>query len=167
MRKTFSATHIFSLVVSLFLAQLAGILGSIFTIPNIPTWYQTLNKPSFQPPSWVFAPVWTTLFVLMGVASWLVWRKYSSAKSNEKQHIKKALLVYAGQLLLNIAWSMIFFGWHQPWLAFFEIIMLWLAILWTIRLFSHLNHYAAWLMLPYLGWVSFASILTYAIAQLN
>jgi len=167
MRKQFSVVHIGSLLISLALAQLAGILGSFFTIPNIPTWYQTLNKPFFQPPSWVFAPVWTTLFVLMGVASWLVWRKYTTAKSSEKQEIKKAIFVYAGQLILNIAWSMIFFGWQQPWLAFIEIMILWLAILWTILLFYRLNRYAAWLMFPYLGWVSFASVLTYAIAQLN
>lgn len=167
MRKAFSTTQIFSLVASLFLAQLGGILGSIFTIPSIPTWYQTLNKPFFQPPSWVFAPVWTTLFVLMGLASWLIWREHHAAKTNQKQSIKKALFVYAGQLLLNVAWSMIFFGWHQPWLAFVEILILWLTILWTILLFYRLNRWAAWLMLPYLAWVSFASILTYAVAQLN
>jgi tryptophan-rich sensory protein len=165
MRRNFSISHLFSLLVSILLAQLAGLLGSIFTIPNIPTWYQTLNKPFFLPPSWLFAPVWTTLFLLMGVAAWLIWRQRETTKSPQEVH--QTLLVYAGQLLLNVAWSMIFFGWHQPWLAFIEIIILWLTIVWTILLFYRLNRLAAWLLLPYLGWVSFASVLTYAIAHLN
>ncbi len=156
-----------SLVISLAIAQLAGFLGSIFTISSIPTWYQTINKPSFLPPNWLFAPVWTTLFVLMGISAWLVWKQYTQAKKLDKQKIRSALLVYGGQLLLNIAWSMIFFGWQMPWLAFLEIILLWMAILFTIILFYRIHHVAAWLLLPYLGWVSFAAVLTYAVAQLN
>jgi len=133
----------------------AGIIGSFFTTPSVQTWYLTLNKPSFQPPSWLFAPVWTFLFFLMGITLYLVWSK------------KNKITWFWVQLLLNILWSFLFFGLHSPILALFEIILLCFAILITIIKFWSFNKKAAILLIPYLAWVTFASYLNFAIARLN
>lgn len=142
--------------------EAAGFLGSLFTAPAIPTWYATLTRPEFAPPSWVFAPVWTTLFALMGIAAWLIWRQ-----GINRQVVKTALAIFALQLGLNILWSGLFFGLQSPGWAFFEIILLWLAIAATIAAFAKLSKPAAWLLAPYLAWVSFAAYLNYAFWSLN
>ncbi|MEJ2306479.1 MAG: tryptophan-rich sensory protein [candidate division WOR-3 bacterium] len=147
---------------SIIICQLAGIIGSIFTTPAIPTWYANINKPTFRPPNWVFAPVWTTLFLLMGIALFLIWRK----GLNEKD-IKIAIAVFAFQLVLNTLWSFLFFGLESPFAAFIEIIFLWVAILASIILFFRISRLAGALLIPYILWVSFASILNFSIWRLN
>jgi len=134
----------------------AGILGSIATYSSVKSWYLTdLIKPSFNPPSWIFGPVWTLLFFLMGIALYLVWIK------------KNNLFWFWVQLFLNILWSFLFFGLHSPLLALFEIIILWFAILITIIKFWSFNKKASLLLFPYLVWVGFASFLNFSIARLN
>ncbi len=143
------------LILSLGLCLGAGGVGSIFTTQSIPTWYATLNKPFFSPPNWIFAPVWTILYILMGISLYLVWQK------------KKIPAVFWIQLVLNIIWSVIFFGMKNPPLAFMDIIILWIAIFATIKSFSKINKLAGQLLWPYMVWVSFASILNLFIIILN
>lgn len=139
-----------------------GAIGSLFTIPSIPTWYAALEKPFLNPPNWIFGPVWTTLFALMGVAAFLVWRKGWG-----KKPVRIALSLFGVQLLLNVLWSILFFGWHSPSIAFIDIALLWIAILWTIILFWRISRPAAYLFVPYLAWVTFASYLNLMIWSLN
>jgi len=154
--------NFFKLVIAIIVSQLAGVIGSVFTISSIPTWYATLQKPSFSPPNWIFGPAWTTLYFLMGVAAFLVWRH-----GFEKKEVRRALTIFGGQLVLNALWSIIFFGLHNPFWAFIEIIVLWLAILWTIFAFYKISRATAYLLLPYILWVSFAAYLNYSIWILN
>lgn len=144
------------------LSQGAGIVGSLFTTPSIQGWYATLARPQVAPPDWIFAPVWTTLFLLMGIAAFLVWRN-----GWYRQDVRRALGVFWVQLACNTLWSIIFFGLHDPGVAFVEIIVLWLAIAATIYLFARISRLAAWLLVPYILWVSFASYLNYLIWILN
>ena len=150
------------LVGAVVVCEMAGVVGSIFTTPSIPGWYSSLTKPAINPPSWVFAPVWTTLFLLMGIAVFLVWNKGLKDKKT-----KIALTVFGVQLVLNTLWSIIFFGYHQPGWAFAEIIVLWLAIFISIVYFAKISRLAAWLLVPYILWVSFASYLNFSIWDLN
>ncbi len=150
------------LIIAIVVSQLAGIIGSIFTMPSIDGWYALITKPALNPPSWVFGPVWTTLFVLMGISAFLIWKKGLDQKG-----VKVALGIFLGQLILNTLWSIIFFGLHSPFWAFIEIIFLWLAILTTIVAFYKISKTAGWLLVPYLLWVSFASYLNYSIYALN
>jgi len=115
---------LYKLLISIIICELAGVVGSVFTISQINKWYIHLNKPSFNPPNWIFGPVWTTLFVLMGISLYLVWQE------NKKK--KKAIIIFAVQLLLNILWSIIFFGMHLPLAAFVEIAFLWGSIVWLV-----------------------------------
>lgn len=154
--------NILVLVSFIAVSQLAGLIGAIFTASSIPTWYADLIKPDLAPPNWVFGPVWTTLFVLMGVAAWLVWREGWS-----KREVKVALGWFGCQLALNTLWSIIFFGLQSPGMALIEIGCLWLAIAVTIRSFYRVSVGAAWLLVPYLAWVSFAAYLNYMIWMLN
>lgn len=147
---------------SIIICQLAGFIGSVFTTPAIPRWYANINKPSFNPPNWVFAPVWTTLYLLMGIALFLVLRK----GLNEKD-VKIAIAVFALQLILNSLWSFLFFGLESPFAAFIEIIFLWIAILISIILFYHISWVAGALLIPYILWVSFASVLNFSFWRLN
>lgn len=140
----------------------AGAIGSLFTASAIPDWYAALNKPALSPPNWVFGPIWTMLYVLMGVAAFLIWQKGSA-----KKEVRLALSVFVLQLALNALWSIIFFGWRNPGLAFFEILLMWASILWTIVLFHKASRPAALLLVPYLMWVTFAGYLNYAIWRLN
>lgn len=150
------------ITLAIIICELAGIIGSIFTSPSIDGWYASIVKPELNPPSWVFGPVWTTLFALMGIAVFLIWEKGLSHKG-----VKFALGIFTVQLVLNIFWSIIFFGLHSPGGAFIEIIFLWLAILATIVSFVKISKLAAWLMIPYIIWVSFAMYLNYSIWILN
>lgn len=143
-------------------AEAAGLIGSVFTFPAISTWYATLIKPDFTPPSWLFGPVWTTLYALMGISAYLIW-----SKGYKKANVKFALNIFVVQLILNVLWSIIFFGLKNPTLAFGEIVMLWSFILLNIYYFYKINKTAGLLLVPYLAWVSFASLLNLAIALLN
>lgn len=144
------------------LSEGAGTIGSLFTVPSIPSWYAGLSRSALTPPSWVFGPVWTTLYLLMGIAAYLVWRKGA-----EKKEVSTALWIFMLQLALNTLWSIIFFGLHSTLGALIEIVVLWLAIVVTIAAFARISRAAALLLLPYLCWVSFASYLTYSIWVLN
>ena len=150
------------LIVAILVCQLAGFVGSIFTSPAISGWYASIQKPLFNPPNWVFAPVWTTLFLLMGISLYLIWDK-----GLEKKDVKLAVSVFGVQLALNIVWSFLFFGLQSPFLAFIEIVLLWIAILATIILFYRISKKAGLLLAPYLLWVSFAAFLNYSIWILN
>jgi len=154
--------NIGKILLAIVICELAGMIGAIFTTPSIPTWYAGITKPTFSPPNWIFAPVWTTLFALMGIAAYLVYEK-----GTNKKVVKVALGIFAIQLVLNIKWSLIFFGMHNPGYAFIEIIFLWLAILLTIIAFFKISKPAAYLLIPYILWVSFASFLNFSIWQLN
>jgi benzodiazapine receptor len=138
----------------------AGALGSFFTASSVRDWYPKLRKPAGTPPSWIFGPVWTTLYLLMAVSAWLVWREYGRGAL-------PALLIFFAQLALNIAWSGIFFGSRMPGVAFVEIVILWLAILFTIFVFYFLVPLAALLLVPYVLWVTYASYLNWGIWRLN
>jgi tryptophan-rich sensory protein len=154
--------NFFKFIISISLPILAGIIGSIFTTPSIDLWYSTLIKPALNPPSWVFAPTWTILYVLMGISMFLVWKKGFNRKD-----VKIALLIFITQLILNTLWSIIFFAVHSTDGALIEIVLLWFAILATIIAFAKISKLAAWLLVPYILWVSFASYLTYYIWVLN
>ncbi len=156
--------NLLKLAVAITVSELAGVIGSLFTVPAISSWYSFLPKPAFTPPSWVFGPVWTILFALMGVAAFLVWSVYDKAGERaQKREIKIALALFFSQLALNILWSIIFFGMRNPGAAFIEIIFLWFAILTTIIVFARISKPAAILLLPYILWVSFAAFLNYSI----
>lgn len=154
--------NFFKLVITIIVSQLAGVIGSVFTVSSIPNWYAVLQKPSFSPPNWIFGPVWVTLYLLMGVAAFLVWRH-----GFERREVRRALAIFGGQLVLNTLWSIIFFGLRNPFWAFVEIIVLWLAILVMIFAFYKISRPAAYLLLPYILWVSFAGYLNYSIWILN
>ncbi len=141
---------------------LAGVVGSIYTMQSVKTWYPVLHKPWFNPPSWVFGPVWTLLFILMGVALYLVWKK-----GLKKKKVCEALALFAVQLILNVTWSYFFFGRRNPLLALVQIVVLWGSILVTTKKFLSIDKTAGYLMTPYLLWVSFAVILNFSIVLLN
>lgn len=137
-----------------------GFLGSLVTTPSIVGWYATLVKPSFNPPNWIFGPVWTTLYILMGISLYLVWTSRTS-KRNMAQNL------FYLQLGLNALWSYLFFGLQNPLLAMWDIVALWIAIFLTIRAFVPVSKTAAYLLFPYLAWVSFAAFLNFSIVLLN
>ncbi len=149
-------------LISIGIAQAAGLVGSIFTAQSVATWYATLERPLLAPPNWVFGPVWITLYALMGLAAWLVW---------EKRHThplaRTALIVYGAQLLLNAGWSFLFFGLQMPSIAFVELVVLAVFIVATIVVFWRVHKVAGLLLLPYLLWVLFAGYLNYGIWMLN
>jgi tryptophan-rich sensory protein len=155
-------TNTLKLVVSIVSTEAAGLIGSIFTSSSIPTWYKTLNKPSFNPPNWLFGPVWTTLYLMMGVAFYRIWKKGLDVPG-----VKFAMILFGVHLAFNILWSVLFFGLKNPALAFAEIIVLWLMIVACIYKFYQLDRTAAYLLVPYLLWVSFASLLNFSLWRLN
>ena len=157
-----SRTHsLVGLAVWLGLCFGTAYLGSVFTTPSIPTWYASLVKPSWTPPSWVFGPVWSLLYIMMALAAWLVWRRDGLTPA------VIPITLFLVQLALNGTWSILFFGLHKPGAAFAEIIVLWGAILATLVAFWRCVRAAGWLMVPYLAWVTFAAVLNYALWQLN
>ncbi len=149
------------LILSLIICQLVGFLGSLFTAPAIPEWYTSLIKPSFTPPSWLFSPVWIFLFVLMGLTLYILWQAHS------KKEARIALIFFTAQLILNLLWSVIFFGLKSPMMAFIEIIILLLAIFLTLLKSLQVSKAAGYLLLPYIIWVSFAALLNYFFWKLN
>lgn len=152
----------FRLVISIILPLLAGLIGSFFTMPAIEIWYKELIKPSFGPPDWIFGPTWSILYILMGIALYLVWQS-----NVEKKKKKIAITFFAIQLVLNSLWSILFFGFKRPEISLMEIFVLWLAILINLILFRKIKKSAGWLLFPYLLWVSFAAVLNFSIWQLN
>ncbi len=150
------------LAIFICICLIVGGLGSVVTTPAIPTWYAALKKPFFSPPNFLFAPVWTILYILMGIAAYLVWKS-----GWERGDVKNALYFFAAQLLLNGIWSPVFFGLKMPLLAFIILLLLWLCLLYVIILFHRISPLAAWLMVPYILWVTFAAALNYSIVVLN
>jgi benzodiazapine receptor len=157
-----NSKNFFRLIFFIILCELAGILGSLFTFKAIPGWYATLEKPVLNPPGWVFGPVWTMLYALMGIAAFLVYQK-----GWKRSDVKQALAFFSAQLFLNAIWSIFFFGLHRPGLALIDIVLLWIMIAITIFQFQRISRSAAWLLMPYLAWVSFATYLNAAIYSLN
>ncbi len=140
---------------------LVAAIGSWFTAASVKTWYPTLLKPAGTPPAWVFGPVWSTLYVLMAIAAWLVWKQRSAAD------VTAALAIFLTQLVLNATWSFVFFGLRRPGLALLEIVVLLGAIIATMTNFAPLSRLACWLMTPYVAWVSYATYLNFGIWRLN
>ena len=154
---------IVKIIVVVIVCLAVGYFSGAVTREAITDWYPTLIKPSFNPPNWIFFPVWTALYIMMGIAAGLVWNKIEV----QKEVVKKALLFFAIQLGLNALWSYLFFGLHNPMLAGLEIIVLWLMIYETYVQFSKINKIAGYLFIPYIAWVSFAAILNVSIWLLN
>ncbi len=149
------------LVVSITISLTAGIIGSLATVNNIPTWYAELSKPFFNPPNWLFGPVWTILYVLMGVSIYLIWTaRYKGSK-------KQAYILFGVQLILNTLWSLIFFGLHSIWGGVVVIFGLLASVIITTRLFWPISKTAAYLLFPYSAWVTFATILNVSVGILN
>ena len=153
---------IFQLIFFILISQLAGLIGSIFTRDSISTWYSSLIKPSFNPPNWLFGPVWIMLYILMGISAYLIYKE-----GFKKKEVRLALGIFGIQLALNTLWSVIFFGLKSPFYAFIEIILLWAAIIFTISKFYRISKPAAYLLIPYILWVSFAAVLNISIFLLN
>lgn len=151
---------ILQLIGFILVCQLVGIVSSVFTVAAIDNWYAGLTKPSFNPPSWLFAPVWTVLYLLMGLAVFFVWEINDQRK-------KKATNIFWLQLFLNGLWSFLFFGLNSPLAGLVGILFLWLAIVWTIKGFYPLSKKGAYLLLPYLAWTSFAAFLNFSLWRLN
>ena len=141
---------------------LAGSSGSVFTYPNIATWYASLEKPFFTPPNWLFGPAWTTLFILMGISIYLVWEKTGFRNKG-----RNALYLFVFQFALNILWSLLFFGLRSPLLGVADIIPLWVSILACVVVFRRIRKWAGYFMLPYLVWVTFAALLNVSVWLLN
>ncbi len=156
------SNNIPKLAASIMICLFAGLVGSFFTSPAIPGWFATLVKPAFNPPNWIFAPAWTILFVLMGISMYLIWNK-----GLQNRDVKISLLIFGIQLVLNVLWSVLFFGLRSPFYAFVEIIILWVVIAFTIQNFFKISRTAGLLLVPYILWVSFAAILNFYIWNLN
>ena len=152
---------VLGLVVFLVVCFAAAGIGGAVTTPKIGTWYATLLKPSWNPPSWIFGPVWSALYLCMAVAAWLVWRQQGFVSAT------LPLTLFAVQLILNVLWSCIFFGLEMPGFAFVEVLLLWAAIAATTVTFWQWSMVAGLLFVPYLAWVSFASVLNFAVWRLN
>lgn len=150
------------LIISIALCQAAGLIGSVFTAPAIAGWYSGLIKPGFNPPSWVFGPVWTLLYTLMGLSLYLIWREGIKQKK-----VRQAVIIFIIHLAFNTVWSIIFFGFQSPAWAFVDIILLWLMIGLIIHYFWKIKKLSAYLLIPYWAWVSFAAVLNFYLWRLN
>ena len=153
---------ILKLAASIVLCQLAGFIGSFFTTPSIPTWYASLSKPFFNPPNWIFGPVWVSLYLLMGISLFVVWQR-----RERNPYAKKGLIFFFAQLILNVFWSVAFFGLKSPFLGLIDIVLLWIAIFLTIQAFFRISKTAGLLLIPYIVWVSFAAVLNFSLWILN
>jgi translocator protein len=150
------------LITAILICEAVGISSGLLSREGLDTWFDTLIKPTWNPPAYLFGPVWTTLYLLMGISLWLVWKADTSV--NKKRN---AMAVFALQLFLNFWWSLLFFKFHNPGLAFLDIILMVVTILLTIYYFSGISKLAAWLLIPYIAWVIFAAVLNYTIWKLN
>lgn len=155
-------SNILKLIISIVVCLAAGAIGSIFTADAIPGWYATLNKPSFNPPNWLFGPVWTTLYIMMGISLFLIWKEGTG-----NALVKPALTMFIAQLVLNLLWSIVFFGMQSISGGLVIIILLWIAIVFTIMRFYKISSIAGILLIPYLLWVTFASVLNFFFYRLN
>jgi len=160
--KNIKTIDLIKLFFSISICLIAGFLGSFFTTPKISTWYATLIKPSIAPPNWVFFPVWTALFIMMGISLFLVWQK-----GLQDKQVKTALSVFAIQLILNVLWSAVFFGLQSPIAGLIEISILWFFILVMVLKFMRISKAAGLLLIPYIIWVTFAAIINFLIWRLN
>ena len=149
-------------VISLVITLTIGIVASLFTRPEIAGWYSTLHKPSFNPPAWLFAPVWTAIYIMIAIAAYFVWKRRDGGSV-----YYKTVSIYTLQLALNFSWSIVFFGGHHIFAALIVILLLWGSIVFNIVYFGKFNTAAAWLLAPYLLWVSFATALNFSIYLLN
>ncbi|MEI6158178.1 MAG: TspO/MBR family protein, partial [Atribacterota bacterium] len=150
------------LIVSILVCQGAGYVGSFFTIPSLSVWYENLKKPFFNPPSWIFSPVWISLFILMGISLFIIWRK-----SSLDEQVSTAIVLFTIQLALNVLWSVTFFHFRSPLGGVVVIVFLWMAIFFTMWKFYFIDRTAAFLLVPYLSWVSFAGVLNTFLFLLN
>ena len=157
-----SMSPILKLFIAVLICESTGIISGLIANTGMNPWFNTLSKPSWNPPAFLFAPVWTILYLLMGISLWLIWKSNTPAP----QKIN-AIILFALQLFLNFWWSIIFFKFHSPAVALVDIILMLILILLTIISFSKLSKPAAWLLVPYIVWVSFATILNYTIWVLN
>ncbi|MFN3800955.1 TspO/MBR family protein [Belliella pelovolcani] len=148
------------LVIAILIPQVSGVLGALVTVSSVGSWYQTINKPSFNPPSWIFGPVWTSLYIMIGISLYLIWKSNHPFK-------KKAMWLFGIQMVLNTLWSPAFFGLESPLLGLIVIIPLWVSILACIKVFKPISNFAAYLFIPYFLWVSFATLLNASIWYLN
>ncbi len=155
-------SNVWKFVISVSVPVILGGVSGLFNVSAIDGWYQTINKPSWNPPSWIFGPVWTTLYVMMGIALYLVWKAEASSILK-----KTAITLFVIQFILNFFWSFIFFYQQEMGWALVEIIVMWVFILLTIFAFANVSKTAAWLLVPYICWVSFATILNYTLWHLN
>lgn len=149
-------------IVNIAITLAVGAIGSYFTLHSVNTWYRTIAKPSFNPPDAVFGPVWTTLYILIGISAYLVWQKRAQI-----EHFPRTIAIYFIQLILNLMWSFIFFYAHQIGVALVEIVFLLVFVIINALVFYKIDKTAGLLFIPYILWVSFASFLTYSIFQLN
>jgi len=156
-----NTSSILKLIAAIALPLALGAFAGMFTSRAVPEWYASLNQPTFNPPNWIFGPVWTVLYILMGFSAFLIWKLPASPARNF------ALTIYLVQLLLNFGWTFLFFYFKTIGLALIEIVLLWTAILVMILLFHRLRPPAAWINLPYLLWVTFATVLNAAYYRLN
>ena len=154
--------NISKLIIAVAIPVAVGATSGFFTVTGVESWYQSINKPLWNPPDWIFGPVWTTLYILMGIALYLVWNSDTSSALK-----RTAITLFSIQLIFNFFWSFIFFNQQQIGWALVEIIMMWIAILLTIFSFAKISTAAAWLLVPYICWVSFATVLNYTIWNLN
>lgn len=143
-------------------SNLVGSIGSLFTSPKIQSWYANINKPSFNPPNWIFGPVWTLLFSLLGIAFYLVVKN-----GVNKPGVKLAIIIFGVQFIFNILWSYLFFGLEKPLLALIDLVLLLISIFVMTFVFYRINHISAYLIIPYILWVSFAGVLNFYIWRLN
>ncbi|MBU0981285.1 tryptophan-rich sensory protein [Patescibacteria group bacterium] len=155
-------TNFLKLVFSVIVCQCAGIVGSLSVGTSVTTWYEPMLKPSFAPPNWVFAPVWTIMYTLMGIALYLI---ISDSKKSAERNV--GLFFFGLQLVLNSLWTFLFFGLQNPPAAFLEIVLMWFCIFATVYYFWRVRKQAAYLLIPYLMWISFALVLNYAFWQIN
>jgi benzodiazapine receptor len=152
----------FNIVVAILICLAVGFLSGIVTAESVETWYRTLAKPSFNPPNWIFAPVWTVLYIMMGISAGLIYNK-----GIKRKEVVYALKFFLAQLILNGIWSILFFGFQSPFIAFVEVVFLWVVLLFTIIYFYRIHRPAAYLLVPYMLWISFASVLNFSIWILN
>ena len=157
-----NSTSKLRLAASIGICELTGLVGAIFTAPSIPVWYAGLAKPSFSPQSWVFAPAWTFLFLIMGISFYIIWEKGLEGKD-----VKRAMHVFGIQLGLNLLWSILFFGLRSPLYGLVDIVLLWAAIALTFSEFYSISRNAGLLLVPYIAWVSFALVLNLSLYLLN
>lgn len=155
-------SNILKLIISIVICQLAGIIGAFFTTDSIPTWYNSLNKPEFNPPNWLFGPVWTILYLLMGISLFIIWKE-----DLKNKNVKNAFAIFIVQLIINLLWSVVFFGMHSISGGLIVIIVLLVIIIITIVKFKKISFTASILLIPYLLWVCFATILNFYFYKLN